>query len=80
MPGLVLSSWYAVWGAERHSRRRRRAAGERWRTSQDAEFNERLGALGVEMVYDGPEAFRKFIAADVERNAALLKAANYQPE
>jgi len=81
MPGLVLSSWYAVWvpkGVPDAVVARLASALED--VTKDAEFNERLGALGVEMVYDGPEAFRKFIAADVERNAALLKAANYQPE
>lgn len=81
MPGLVMSSWYAVWlpkGVPDAVVARLAAALQA--VTQDPEFTERLTALGVETVYDGPDAFRAFIAADVARNAALLKAANYQPE
>lgn len=40
----------------------------------------RLEQLGLEPAIDGPEAFRKFVGADIEKSAALLKATNYQPE
>lgn len=40
----------------------------------------RLNALGMEPESETPEAFRKFAIASLERDAALLKAANFQPE
>jgi len=40
----------------------------------------RLDALGINPSPQTPEAFAKFIAADYQRSAALLKAANFQPE
>ena len=58
------------------------ALDDRWRevAAQVALQPRVVEQLGLEPVFDGPEAFRKFIAADVEKNAALLKGANYQPE
>jgi tripartite-type tricarboxylate transporter receptor subunit TctC len=40
----------------------------------------RLNALGIEPAQETPQAFGQFLAADVERSAKLLKAANFQPE
>jgi tripartite-type tricarboxylate transporter receptor subunit TctC len=40
----------------------------------------RLAALGIEPAQETPQAFREFIAADLDRSANLLKAANFQPE
>jgi tripartite-type tricarboxylate transporter receptor subunit TctC len=40
----------------------------------------RLAALGIEPAQETPQAFAQFIAADYERSAKLLKAANFQPE
>ena len=81
MPDLVLGSWYGAWAPKgvpadvvaKLARALEQAA-------NDPDFKAKLEQLGLEPVFDGPEAFRKFIAADVEKSAALLKAANYQPE
>jgi tripartite-type tricarboxylate transporter receptor subunit TctC len=40
----------------------------------------RLATLGIEPAQDTPQAFAAFIAADLDRSAKLLKAANFQPE
>jgi len=39
-----------------------------------------LATLGIEPAQDTPQAFGAFIAADLDRSAKLLKAANFQPE
>lgn len=81
MPDLVLGSWYGAWapkGVPADVVAKLAKALEQ--AANDPEFKARLVQLGLEPAFDGPEAFRKFIAADVEKSAALLKAANYQPE
>jgi tripartite-type tricarboxylate transporter receptor subunit TctC len=40
----------------------------------------RLDALGMEPMQETPQAFAQFVVADRDRNAALLKAANFQPQ
>jgi tripartite-type tricarboxylate transporter receptor subunit TctC len=40
----------------------------------------RLDALGIEPIAESPDGFAKFIRADYERSAALLKAANFHPQ
>jgi tripartite-type tricarboxylate transporter receptor subunit TctC len=81
MPDLVLGSWYGAWAPKGTPQAVvDRLAKALEQAANDTEFKARLEQLGLEPVFDGPEAFRKFIAADVEKSAALLKAANYQPE
>jgi hypothetical protein len=40
----------------------------------------RLDALGIDPAQETPQGFGKFLAADLDRSAKLLKAANFQPE
>ena len=40
----------------------------------------RLDALGIEPAQETAQAFGQFMKLDLERSAALLKAANFQPE
>jgi tripartite-type tricarboxylate transporter receptor subunit TctC len=40
----------------------------------------RLAALGIEPSAETPEAFAKFLRADFDRSAELLKAANFKPQ
>ena len=40
----------------------------------------RLADIGVEQVYETPEQFARFTAAEVARNAQLLKSVNFQPQ
>lgn len=81
MPDLVLSSWYGVWGpkglpAEVLARLDEALAA----VSRDPEFRSQLQAAGVDELSEGRKEFEAFIAADVRRNQALLKSANFQPE
>ncbi|MBV9835984.1 MAG: tripartite tricarboxylate transporter substrate binding protein [Alphaproteobacteria bacterium] len=81
MPDLVLASWYGAWAPKGTPQAVvDRLAKALEQAANDLEFKARLEQLGLEPVFDGPAAFRKYIAADVEKNAALLKGANYQPE
>jgi tripartite-type tricarboxylate transporter receptor subunit TctC len=47
---------------------------------KDLAAEGRLNALGIEPVQETPQAFGQFLAADLDRSAKLLKAANFQPE
>lgn len=40
----------------------------------------RLTALGMEPIAETPRAFAKFVAEDLDRSAALLKAAKFEPQ
>jgi tripartite-type tricarboxylate transporter receptor subunit TctC len=80
MKGLEFASWYGVWAA-------RSLPGELAGWLNTA-FNEatrelvrsgRFAELGQEPVTETREDFARFIDADVARNSALLKLANYQP-
>ena len=81
MPGLVLGSWYGVWGpkglpapvVDRVSRAVQEA-------SADPAFVEKLATYGISPVYMGPDRFPAFMQADIDRSVALLRAANFQPE
>ncbi len=46
----------------------------------EADAARRLAPLGIEPVGESPEAFRRYIAEDVARNARLLREADFQPE
>lgn len=81
MPGLEFASWYGLWGP--------RNLPGRIVTALNAHLAEimrqtatidRFAALGLEPVYAGAEEFRRFIAADVTRNAELLRSVGFQPE
>lgn len=50
------------------------------RAMADEEVRRLLLALGTVPAFEGPKAFADFIARDVERNVALLRAVNFQPE
>ncbi len=81
MPGLEFFSWYGVWGPkglpEPIIARVSAALAEAVR---EPAVMERMTSLGFEPVVEGPAEFARYIEADVARNAALLRAANYQPE
>jgi tripartite-type tricarboxylate transporter receptor subunit TctC len=80
MKGLEFASWYGVWAPRSLSSEVaawlntafNAATRELARTGRFAEF-------GQEPVSETRDEFARFIDADVARNAALLKLANYQP-
>jgi tripartite-type tricarboxylate transporter receptor subunit TctC len=81
MPGLEFFSWYGVWGprglpAEIVGRLNAALA----EGMAEPATAQRLTGLGFTPVAESPAAFAAFIAADVARNAALLRLANFQPE
>jgi tripartite-type tricarboxylate transporter receptor subunit TctC len=81
LPGLEFFSWYGVWGPrglpEPIVARVSAALAEAVR---EPAVVERMTSLGFEPVVEGPAEFARYIEADVARSAALLRAANYQPE
>ncbi|MBW6398577.1 tripartite tricarboxylate transporter substrate binding protein [Roseomonas sp. HJA6] len=81
LPGFEFYSWYGVWAARATPRelvdRMNAALAEGMR---EAAVVERLNGLGFEPVTQGVDELERFIAEDVARNAALLRAANFQPE
>jgi tripartite-type tricarboxylate transporter receptor subunit TctC len=77
MPGLEFASWYGVWGP-----RGLPSGVVQWfnaaanEATRDLAKSGRLADLGIEAT---PDEFARFIAADVARNAELLRSANFQP-
>jgi tripartite-type tricarboxylate transporter receptor subunit TctC len=81
MPGLEFASWYGIWGPKGLPREIvGRINAEMQQVMADPAVVRRLTDLGFEPVAESPEAFASFIEGDVARNAALLRAANFQPE
>jgi tripartite-type tricarboxylate transporter receptor subunit TctC len=80
MPGLEFASWYGVWGP-----RDLPSGVVQWfnaaanEATRDLAKSGRLADLGIEAVAETPDEFARFIAADVARNAELLRSANFQP-
>lgn len=81
MPGLELVGWYGIWGPralpEAIAARINAVLGS---ATQDPAFVQRLHALGLVPATESPGAFAEFIADQVQRSAALLREARFQPE
>ena len=81
LPGFEFYSWYGVWAPRGvpaeilHRLNRILVDGMR-----EAATAQRLSGLGFEPVAETVEEAEAFIRADVARNAALLRLANFQPE
>ena len=81
MPGLEVFSWYGVWGpAGLPAVTVARLNAALNAGMQQPDTARRLAPLGIEPVAESAAAFRQYIADDVARSAALLRAANFQPE
>ena len=81
LPGFEFYSWYGVWAprgvpAEIVARYNAALADG----MREAAVAERLTGLGFEPVAESVAEAERFIAADVARNAELLRIANFQPE
>jgi tripartite-type tricarboxylate transporter receptor subunit TctC len=80
MTGLEFVSWYGFWGPKGLP-----AEIVGWintaanAATRDLVKSGRFAELGQEPVTGTPEDFSRYIDADFKRNAALLKAANFQP-
>jgi tripartite-type tricarboxylate transporter receptor subunit TctC len=81
LPELNLGAWWAMWGPPGLPAELTRAInGVANDAVKDLAAEGRLNALGIEPVQETPQAFGQFLAADLDRSAKLLKAANFQPE
>ena len=81
MPELSMGAWWGMWGPPNMSADLTRTINGLVNDAVKALGAEgRLDALGIEPAQETPQAFAQFLAADVERSAKLLKAANFQPE
>ena len=81
LPGFEFKSWYGVWAPPQIPPAvLDRLADGLQRTVADEEVRRQLLSLGTVPAFEGPKAFSDFIARDVERNVALLRAVNFQPE
>ena len=81
LPGFEFKSWYGVWAPlQMPPGILAKLVDGLQRTMADEEVRRLLLALGTVPAFEGPKAFTDFIARDVERNVALLRAVNFQPE
>lgn len=81
MPGLEVVGWYGLWGpAGMPEAIVTRLNEVMTRAVEDPAVVARLYGIGAVPTAESPAAMARFIAADVERNAALLRDANFQPE
>jgi tripartite-type tricarboxylate transporter receptor subunit TctC len=54
--------------------------GEIQKAFKDAQFRQRIVAVGLEPIGSSPEAFRKLVLANIKRFAELVKLAGVEPE
>jgi tripartite-type tricarboxylate transporter receptor subunit TctC len=81
LPALDFGAWWAMWGPPGMPADLVRTING-WVNDavKDLAAEGRLAALGIEPAAETPQAFEKFIAADLDRSARILKAANFQPQ
>jgi tripartite-type tricarboxylate transporter receptor subunit TctC len=81
LPELNFGAWWGMWGPPGLPADITRAInGVVNDAVKDLAAEGRLSALGIEPVQESPQAFGQLLAADLDRSAKLLKAANFQPE
>lgn len=81
MPGLEVLAWYGMWGPKGLPAdvvQTLNAASSK--AVKELADSGKLAALGIEPVSETPDAFAKFMAAEVARNGELLKSVNFQPQ
>ena len=81
LPALNFGAWWGMWGPPGLPADLARTING-WVNEAVKELaaEGRLAALGIEPAQESPQSFAQFIAADLDRSAKLLKAANFQPE
>jgi tripartite-type tricarboxylate transporter receptor subunit TctC len=81
LPQLDFGAWWGMWGPPGLPSELTQTLNG-WVNAAVKELGQdgRLAPLGIEPFAETPQAFAKYIAADYERSAKLLKAANFQPE
>jgi tripartite-type tricarboxylate transporter receptor subunit TctC len=81
LPALDFGAWWGMWGPPGLPAELTMTING-WVNAavKDLAAEGRLSALGIEPFTESPQFFAKYIAADHDRSAKLLKAANFQPE
>ena len=81
LPGFVFNSWYGVWAPRGLPPAvLDKLADGLQRTVANEEVRRQFTNVGIVPAFDGPAAFTDFMARDLERNVALLRAAKFEPE
>jgi len=81
MPGFHLGSSFGFWGPKGMSREAvARISGVLKQIAENPERKRRLLELGMETMWEPPEAFAKYIAEDLKEKARILKGAGVEPE
>lgn len=81
VPGLQVAAWYAFWGPRGlPADIVKQLNGAISEVTRDLAAGGRLRELGVEAVHETPEEFARYMAAEVARNAELLKSVHFQPQ
>ncbi len=81
LPGFEFYSWYGVWGPRGIPREAALRINQALvQGMAEPAVIARLTGQGFEPVAEDLDQFAAFIIADVARNAALLRLANFQPE
>lgn len=81
LPQLDFGAWWALWGPPGMPADLTRTLNG-WVNDavKSLAADGRLDALGIEPAAETPEAFVRFLHADLDRSAKLLKAAKFQPQ
>jgi tripartite-type tricarboxylate transporter receptor subunit TctC len=81
LPGFVFNSWYGVWAPRGLPPAiLEKLANGLQRTVASEEVRSQFTNVGTLPAFEGPAAFTDFMARDIERNVALLRAAKFEPE
>ncbi len=81
MPGFHLGSSFGFWGPKGMSRETvARISRVLKQIAENPERKRRLLDLGMETMWETPEAFAKYIAEDLKEKARILKGAGVEPE
>lgn len=81
MPGLVMASWYGVWGPKNlPSDVVQRLSTSLEEVAKDRRFLARVESLGIKPTFMGPGEAEVFMRAEAEKSMTLLRAANFVPD
>ena len=81
LPGLEVVSWYGMWGPKALPADITNVLNAACADAiRELAESGRLAAVGVSAVYETPKEFDSYQAAEVARNAELLKSVNFKPQ
>lgn len=81
LPGLEVVAWYGMWGPKGMPADIVNALNAACASAmRELDAGGRLAAVGVAPVYESPQEFDRYQAAEVARNGQLLKSVNFKPQ